>query len=82
MKLSRRQGLCFALGLGLSGRVDAAPLHWRETALLAMGTTVWLRAAPADAARAQAGVDAAAAAVQGVELLMRLYRPGSELCRR
>ena len=84
MKMSRRQGLCFALGLAgvsITGRVGGAPLVWRETALLAMGTTVWLRAAHADAARAQAAVDAAATAVQRVEALMSLYRPESELCR-
>ena len=86
MKAQRRDGLRLAWGLGLSTLVGSAsakpqalPLQWRETAMLAYGTTIWLRAAHADAARAQAGLDAAADAVRRVDQLMSLYRDDSEL---
>ena len=87
MNTQRRQGVLMALGAGLTfgvnGPLKAAPaaLQWREAALLAYGTTVWLRAAHTDGARAQAGLDAAAAAVMRVDALMSLYRPDSELVR-
>ena len=88
MNTQRRQGVLMALGAGLSFGVSGplkaaapAPLQWRDAALLAYGTTVWLRAAHTDGARAQAGLDAAAAAVMRVDALMSLYRPDSELVR-
>ena len=81
MQLTRRHALCLALGLAQPGAWAAAALHWRETALLAFGTTLWLRAGHADGAQAQRGLDAAARAVQAVEQAMSLFRPDSELAR-
>ena len=63
----------------MSGPLKAAPapLQWREAALLAYGTTVWLRAAHFDAARAQAGLDAAAAAVMRLAQQVSAHSGGS-----
>lgn len=89
MKLqTRRDALRLAWGLGAALAPTAAVraakpalLHWHETALLAFGTTVWLRAAHADEQVAQRGVAAAASAVQRVDQLMSLFRPDSEIVR-
>ncbi len=86
---TRRDALRLAWGLGaalgpavaLARTARPAALHWRETALLAFGTTVWLRAAHSDEQVAQRGVAAAASAVQRVDQLMSLFRPDSELVR-
>ena len=85
---TRRDALRLAWGLGaamgppLAARAaKPAALHWHETALLAFGTTVWLRAAHSDERVAQRGVAAAAAAVQRVDQLMSLFRPDSEIVR-
>ncbi len=64
-----------------SGSPPTTSLHWHETALLAFGTTVWLRAAHADAAKAARGVQAATAAIQRVDQQMSLFRPDSEIVR-
>ncbi len=89
MKLqTRRDALRLAWGLGATlapaAAVHAAKpaaLRWHETALLAFGTTVWLRAAHSDEQVAQRGVAAAATAVQRVDQLMSLFRPDSEIVR-
>lgn len=83
----RRQLLRLAFGAGLGWAAGAGPaqaraaLAWRERALLALGTTVWLRAGHARAAQAEAALDAAAAAVQAVDAQMSLFRPDSAVCR-
>lgn len=90
----RRQALRVALGwgaglAGLSAPAAARParaalpstaLQWRERALLALGTTVWLRAGHASAEVADTALAAAGAAVQQVEMQMSLFRPTSALC--
>ena len=92
MSTRRRHLLQLAWGLGASASIDAwsrgpSPtlpthvLHWHETALLAFGTTVWLRAAHEHAAQARRGVSAAAHAVQRVDQQMSLFRPDSEIVR-
>ncbi len=87
----RRQALRFALGAGaaMAGAAVSpaalcyagASLQWRDRALIAFGTTVWLQAGHADAAVAEAGIAAAAAAVQRVDQEMSLFRPDSQVCR-
>lgn len=91
----RRQALRVAMGLGLglgigprlglaAGSTPARPgaaLAWRERAMLAFGTTVWMRAGHAQAAAADAALDAAVAAVQQVDQQMSLFRPDSAVCR-
>lgn len=86
----RRQALRVAMGLGLglglglaAGSTPARPgaaLVWRERAMLAFGTTVWMRAGHARAAVADAALDAAVAAVQQVDQQMSLFRPDSAVC--
>lgn len=87
----RRQALHLALGLGLAMACDLARpmperraqqpvrggLDWRERALIAFGTTVWVRAGHAQADAVEAALDAAAAAVQRVDQQMSLFRPDS-----
>jgi FAD:protein FMN transferase len=55
--------------------------HWRERILLGFGTTLWLRAAHADAGRAEAGLNAAVAAIREVESQMSLFDAHSALSR-
>ncbi len=65
-------------------RCAAAPPRaqaWRETALPAFGTTVWLRAAHPDAAHASAALGAAARRIQAVEAQMSLFRDDSAIVR-
>ncbi len=96
MKLPRRQVLRMGWGLGAAAaaaawvrpiqgatkQADAWPkLHWQETALLAFGTTVWMRVAHEDQAQASIGLAAATKAVQRVDQLMSLFRPDSEVVR-
>jgi len=73
-----RIGLGAAAGLAMPARGTA--LQWRERALLGFGTTLWLRAAHEDAARADAALDAAVAEVRHVERQMSLFDPASALC--
>jgi thiamine biosynthesis lipoprotein len=54
-------------------------LHWQDSALLALGTTVSLRVAHVDASRAQAALAAAVDAVQRVDAALSLVRPDSAL---
>lgn len=84
--MKRRTVLIASLGLGSSllTRAATAPradLQWRTRPLLALGTTVRLRAAHADAAQAERALDAAAATLRAVETSMSLFRDDSELCR-
>ena len=73
-------GLCAALVLpGASAKPLA--LQWRERALLGLGTTLSLKAGHTDGARADAGLDAAVAAIRHVEQQMSLFIPDSALCR-
>jgi FAD:protein FMN transferase len=84
---TRRQWLSTSLGLGamLAGvpasKAGAGPLIWRERALLGFGTTLWLRAAHADGAVADAGLDAAVRAIRHVEAQMSLFDPASAVSR-
>ena len=87
----RRQWLRLSLGLGaLAGsaassaaasRAATADLQWRERALLGFGTTLWLRAGHASAERAEAGLDAAIAAIRHVDRQMSLFEPASAVCQ-
>ena len=85
MKTSRRSFLAASLGVSVlpSRAADAThPVrHWHTRALLALGTTVRLRAGHDDEAPLRAGLDAAVAAIRAVEASMSLYRPDSELSR-
>ena len=86
----RRACLRLSLGLGAmlgsaasgaTGSSATAPLQWRERALLGFGTTLWLRAGHASAARADAGLDAAIAAIRHVDRQMSLFDPTSAVCQ-
>jgi FAD:protein FMN transferase len=86
----RREWLRLSLGLGAvlgsaasaaNGHSATAHLQWRERAMLGFGTTLWLRAGHASADRADAGLDAAIAAIRHVERQMSLFEPTSALCQ-
>jgi FAD:protein FMN transferase len=86
--ITRREGLRWAIGLGtaaLAGRpacaaaAAAATLHWRETAMLALGTTAWLRVGHEDDKVAALALAAAAAAVHRVDAALSLFRPDSAI---
>lgn len=84
--MKRRTLLIASLGLGSAvlaraAAADRPDLQWRTRPLLALGTTVRLHAAHADAARAEQALDAAAATLRAVEASMSLYREDSELSR-
>lgn len=85
--MHRRTLLIAGLGLGLGAgpaalaRDGAAGLQWRTRPLLALGTTVRLRAAHAEAARAEQALDAATATLRAVEASMSLFIGDSELSR-
>ena len=66
-------------GLGLARFFNDSPdsLEWRERALHGFGTTLWLRAGHASARTADAGLDAAVAALRHVEAQMSLFDPDS-----
>ena len=86
---ARRQWLRLAFGGALFSALPAgraAPrlpqaLHWRERALQGFGTTLWLRAAHANVADVEAGLDAAVGAIRTVEHQMSLFDPNSALCQ-
>ncbi len=66
----------------VAGNADAAAgLVWRERALLGFGTTLWLRAAHADAATVDHALDDAVALLRHLERQMSLFDPASALCR-
>ena len=82
----RRQWLRTSLGLGALLAATPASnalqrLAWRERALLGFGTTLWLRAAHADVATAERGLDAAVQAIRTVEAQMSLFDPASAVSR-
>lgn len=83
--MQRRQLLFASLGAATGVIAHAKPasplLHWRQTALLGLGTTLSLRAAHTEPAQAERALDAAVAAIRRVEASMSLYRPDSELVR-
>ena len=60
-------------------RAKTSSMQWRDTAMMGLGTTLSLRAAHADGARARAGLDAAVAAIRHVEQQMSLFNPNSAL---
>jgi FAD:protein FMN transferase len=79
---------CLRVSMGLSAALllpsaSAKPLtlQWRERALVGLGTTLSLRAGHANGARADAGLDAAVAAIRHVEQHMSLFIADSALCR-
>jgi thiamine biosynthesis lipoprotein len=78
---TRRHALHLALGLLCTPAAGAPSLLWRERVLLGFGTTLWLRAAHADAHRADAALDAAVRALRHVERQMSLFDSDSALCR-
>ncbi len=82
---SRRQWLRLSLGLAgvaaLPGAAQTQALQWRERVWLGFGTTLWMRAAHANAATADAALDAALAATLHVERQMSLFDPQSALCQ-
>lgn len=83
---TKRQCLRVAIGLSaaaftFAGSTKAKTLHWRERAMVALGTTLSLRAGHASAERADLGLEAAVSAIRHVELHMSLFNPESALCR-
>ena len=86
---TRRQWLRSSIGLGavLAGagapiiHAGAAPLAWRERALLGLGTTLWLRAAHADPDTIERAFDAAVSSIRHVEAQMSLFDPVSAVSR-
>ncbi len=86
---TRRQWLRTSLGLGAAlaglaaaqGQASAAPLVWRDRALLGFGSTLWLRAAHRDAGTVERALDAAVAAIRHVESQMSLFDPTSAVSR-
>jgi FAD:protein FMN transferase len=68
-------------GQALQGTPAGEALHWRETALLALGTTIWIRAAHANEATTGQAIAAAVAAVQRVDAALSLFRPDSALAQ-
>jgi len=90
MMSPRRQFMRVALGLfatGLSPQLLAAqslsdaPLVWRQRAMLGFGTTLWLKAAHANADQLDAALDEAVAAIRHIEKQMSLFDPHSALSR-
>ena len=84
MSMKRRQWLKLGLGLGfgaLGQGAWAAPLVWRERAMLGFGTTLWLRAGYDNVAQLDAALDAAIQALREVESEMSLFNPDSAVSR-
>jgi thiamine biosynthesis lipoprotein len=85
-QVNRRQWLRLSLGSGAAlaaGTLTAAhdPLIWQDRPLQALGTDLWLRAAHRSAAMADAGLDAAVAAIRHVERHMSLFDANSAVSR-
>jgi FAD:protein FMN transferase len=83
---TRRQWLRFSMGAsaGLLAQValgKSVNLEWRERLMVGVGTTLTLRAGHADGACADAGLDAAVAAIRHVEQQMSLFNPQSALSK-
>jgi thiamine biosynthesis lipoprotein len=84
--MQRRQLLQLGMGLGLGhgfGVCAAAreSLVWQERSLMGFGTTLWLKAAHADASRLHEALDASVKAIRSVEKQMSLFDPDSALSR-
>jgi FAD:protein FMN transferase len=84
---TRRQWLRLSLGASAGGLLTQAALGkafnlvWRERLMVGLGTTLTLRAGHTDGARADAGLDAAVAAIRHVEQQMSLFIAGSAVSR-
>ena len=76
-----RWTLCASVGPAVAGTAASAPLVWRERALLGFGTTLWLRAAHADADRVDHALDEAVALLRHFERQMSLFDPDSAVRR-
>jgi FAD:protein FMN transferase len=77
-------GAALAAGAGVAGMPPAPVperLVWRSRSLNAMGTSMRLQLAHADAARAEQALEAAIAEIREVEDQMSLFREGSALCQ-
>lgn len=84
MSGTRRQWLRWALGAAAGSAVAtkaSAALQWRERALLGFGTTLWLRAAHADAGRVDRALDEAVALLRHLERQLSLFDPASAVRR-
>jgi thiamine biosynthesis lipoprotein len=80
--MQRRTLLFAAVGMSAAASgTAAASLHWCHRPLFGLGTTLNLRAAHADAARAEQALDAAVAEIRAIEASMSLFRADSELQR-
>lgn len=79
--MRRRSFVQFGLGLGAAvSRVQAEERVWASRTLNAMGTSMSLQVAHADAAHAERALDAAIAEIRGVEDRMSLFRDDSAIC--
>jgi thiamine biosynthesis lipoprotein len=80
-------GVGVGAGIGLGASTLAAPvvggagLQWRRRTLNAMGTSMTLQLAHADAALAERALDGATADIRHIEDQMSLFRPDSALCQ-
>ncbi len=92
MKTTRRQFLGFGMGLAAAGTLPALAatpqlrdaqqaLSWRERVLQGFGTTLWLRAAHADAGRVELALERAVKRIRAIEAQMNLFDEGSALRR-
>lgn len=90
MNPKRRQWLHWALGsvgaaaataTTLAATRNPGSLVWRERAMLGFGTTLWLRAAHAQAERADRALDDAVALLRHLHAQLSLFDPDSALCR-
>jgi thiamine biosynthesis lipoprotein len=74
-------GVADATGTDAEQPGAAAGLQWSSRTLNAMGTSMALRAAHADAAHAERSLDAAIADIRHIEDQMSLFRPDSAICQ-
>ncbi len=94
MSTTRRQFLGFGMGLAAASAVPrlataaasqvrdaAAALAWRERVLQGFGTTLWLRAGHADAARVELALDRAVKRIRAIEAQMNLFDEASAVRR-
>ena len=80
--MKRRQMLQLGMGLGLGSSVMAREsLVWQERSLLGFGTSLWIKAAHADAARLQQALNESVKAIRSVEKQMSLFDPDSAVSR-
>lgn len=89
--MNRRHGLRWICGLLAAGSrsvgatrrdpPDGVAMHWSEAALLALGTTMSLRAGHAQQEVAARAVAAGCAAIERVDQALSLFRPDSALVR-